>query len=220
MLDTFIYSALAFAFIALFVVGCLIAKRIGWIDIGNVLLLVIAALFYDNGIQAIGKYMGESTLLQSLNWFRYLFHALITPLLILFAWRTLMNTDLKWIKKSVVLWMTIILTISLIGLELMTSVWGMTLEPTWKNGVLSYSKVEHSGISSVMIIIVMIVLLVSSIIVWWKQKWAVYFLGVLSMGSTPLFNYILKTEAAHNIAELLLISALLATQYHQQKKNR
>lgn len=218
MIDTFIYFSLAGAYLVLFLAGCLLAKRYGWMNVEHVLLIVIVALFYDNGIQALGKYVGESVLLRSLNHARYGFHALFTPLLILFAWRTLVNANLAWAKKPIVATLTVILTLSSILIELATGVWGISLAPAWKNGVLSYVKTDHAGTPPVMIIIVIAVLTITSIIIWRKQRWPVYFLGVLSICAAPLIHFLLRTGASHNIAELLLMTALLATVSFQQKK--
>jgi hypothetical protein len=217
MMDTFIYFSLAGAYLVLFLMGCLLANRYGWINVENVLLIVIVALFYDNGIQALGKYVGESMLLQSLNHARYGLHALCTPLLILFAWRTLVNANLAWANKNIALWLTVIVTIGSILIEFATGVWGISLAPNWENGVLSYVKTDQAGIP-LMIIIVITALFITSIIIWWKQRWPVYFLGVLSICAAPLIHILLRTGASHNIAEFLLMTALLATVSFQQKK--
>ena len=162
--------------------------------------------------------MGESAFLHSLNFARYVLHALFTPLLILFAWRTLARSRILWAGKSVTVWLAIILTAGAILLELVTEVRGISLKPVWKNGVLSYEKAERSGIPPLMILIVTTIMFVTSIIIWRKQKWPVYFLGVASMGAAPLIQHVMKTDAAHNITEFLLMSALLATRVRQQKK--
>lgn len=219
-MDTFIFFSLVLAYLVLFLVGVLQAKRYGWMNVENILLIVILALLYDNGIQALGKYVGEGTLLRSLNLARYGLHALITPLLILFAWRTLVNAHLTWAKKTITIWLTVILTISSILIEWLTEVRGISLEPAWKNDVFIYEKAVQTGFPPVMIMIVTAVLFITSIIIWWKQKWPVYFLGILSMSAAPLIYLIWKINSAHNITEFLLMSALLATRSYQHKKLR
>lgn len=215
-MDTVIYFLLTIAFIILLIIGILLAKQDGWIDVSNVLLLVIVALLYDNGILALGKFIGEGDLLKALNELRYWLHALITPLLVLFAWHTLVNANIKWASKKGIQWLVIFLTLFFIIFELYSLVPNLSLEPTWKNGVLSYTKNEED--IPVMIIGVSTILLITSILVWWKQRWPWYFIGILSMGLVPILNSLLQIDAPHNIAEFLLIVALLATKVYQQKR--
>ncbi|WP_066296180.1 hypothetical protein [Bacillus sp. FJAT-29937] len=216
-MDTVIYSLLTISYLILFILGSLLTKGQSWTDIGNVLMMVILALLYDNGILALGKYMGEGDLLRALNLARYYLHALITPLLVLFAWHTLVKANLKWAKKGIVPWLAVLLTICLIIVEFVTVVRGITLEPTMKYGVLSYKNVGAGDGPPVMIIGVSIVLVVTSIMIWMKQKWPWYFIGTLIMSFAPMIHF-LKTAALHNIAEFILILALLATKAYQDKK--
>ena len=216
-MDTVIYSSLTVAYLILFGLGILLAKGHRWTDIGNVLLLVILALLYDNGILALGKYIGEGDLLRALNLARYYLHALITPLLVLFAWQTLAKANLKWAKKGIVPWLAFLLTLCLIIIEFVTVVKGISLEPTMKHGVLSYKNVGTGDNPPIMIIGVTIVLVVTSIIIWIKQKWPWYFVGTLIMSLAPMIHF-LKTDALHNIAEFVLLVSLLATKAYQDRK--
>lgn len=218
-MDTILYFLLALAYLGLFVWGIVLDKRFGRVSVANVLFIVILALLYDNAILAGGRYIGEGNVLERLNQARYWMHALITPLLVLFAWRTLVQANLQWFNKKSVRWLFVIITLGLIVFELVTEVWGLSLEPSWKHGVLSYKKSSDTGIPPVMIIGVTSVLLVASIIVWWKQKWPWFFAGVLAMGLVPLLHLLVKSEALHNVAEFLLMLALLATKVYQDKRN-
>lgn len=213
-MDTIIYCLLTFAYLILLAFGCYLAQRHTWADISNVLLLVILALLYDNAVLAIGHYVGEGETLRAMNLPRYWLHALITPLLILFAWRTLVHAHLHWASHRVVSGCFVLLTVGLIIFDLVVEVWGIHLEPVWTNGVVMYKKVGKSG-PPLMIIGVMSALLVTSLIVWWKQKWPWYFVGILSMGLAPVIHFWLKSNAVHNIGELLLMISLLATKAYQ-----
>ncbi|WNS75468.1 hypothetical protein RRV45_21805 [Bacillus sp. DTU_2020_1000418_1_SI_GHA_SEK_038] len=215
-MDTVIYLLLTIAYLFLFVLGILLTKGHSWTDIGNVLLMVILALLYDNGILALGKYIGEGDLLRSLNLARYYLHALITPLLVLFAWYTLVKANIKWTKKSIVQWLAVLLTICLIIVEFVTVVRGISLVPAMKYGVLGYKNVGAGEGPPIMVIGVSIVLVITSIMIWIKQKWPWYFIGTLIMGLAPMIH--LKTDALHNIAEFVLMLALLATKAYQDKK--
>jgi hypothetical protein len=216
-LDTVIYFILTIAYLILFVWGILLAKKYSWINIGNVVLIVILALFYDNGILALGKYIGEGNALRALNQARYWMHALFTPLLVLFAWQTLVKASLDWAKRGSLQMLILLFTLALIIIELVTVVRGLSLEPVWKQGVLSYQNKNHG--MPIMIIGVSLSLLITSIIIWWKQKWPWYFVGIMCMGLTPALHF-LKTNSIHNISEFLLMLALLATMRFQDKKQQ
>lgn len=213
-MDIIIYYSLAIGYVILFAIGAILARRSGWADIGHVLLLVILALLYDNAVLAIGQYVGEGKTLITMSLPRYWLHACITPLLILFAWRTLVLARIRWANHRVTRWCFALLTVGLISFDLVADVWGIHLEPVWRSGVLVYEKTVES-VPPVMIIVVMSVLFVTSLIVWWKQKWPWYFVGILSMCVTPVINLLTNTHAAHNISELLLMIALLATKAYQ-----
>lgn len=74
-MDTVIYFLLSLAYFILLVIGVKLACKHGWFKIGNVLLIVIIALLYDNGILALRKYVGKGATLKLLNELRYWFHA-------------------------------------------------------------------------------------------------------------------------------------------------
>lgn len=216
-MDTVIYFLLALFYFILLIIGIRLAIQYGWLKIGNVLLIVITALLYDNGVLALGKFIGEGDFLIIFNKMRYWFHACFTPLLVLFAWDTLIKTNFKWAKGTFIKWIVVIFTLFLIIFEIVTVTWGISLEPSWKNDVLSYKKDGGSDSPPIMIIGVSAALFITSAIVWWKQKWPWYFIGIISMGLIPISSFFVKSEALHNIGELVLMIALLATKAHQEK---
>lgn len=214
-MDTVIYSILTIAYLFLLILTLRFFKHHKWIRLEIVLLVVILALLYDNGILAFGRYIGEGSLLKALNEARYWFHALFTPLLVLFAWNTLVLANVQWARKRFVKWLVVALTIGLILVEIGTVVWDISLDPTHESGVLSY---KNSGDkNAVMIIGVSTMLIISSLIVWWKQKWPWYFFGILSMGIIPVLNLFLNSKAIHNFSEFLLMISLVATMGFQDK---
>ncbi|WP_042148054.1 hypothetical protein [Paucisalibacillus sp. EB02] len=215
IMDPIIYVLLTIAYVILFLLGIRTAMQHSWYSIGNILLIVILALTYDNGILALGKYIGEGELLRGLNEARYWLHALVTPLLILLAWHFLINANVQWAKRKLVLGLVLAFTLGLIIIEIITVTWDITLKPTWVYDVLSYKKVGDAY--PIMIIGVSITLLITSILVWWKQKWPWYFTGVLLMGIVPMIH-IFHTGALSNIGEFILIVALLTTRAYQGKR--
>jgi len=85
-MDTFIFFMLVFGYVCLLIWGLLLAKGHGFLNLGNLLLLVILGLVYDNLIIATGRFIGEGSVLENLSYVRFWLHALFTPTLILFAW--------------------------------------------------------------------------------------------------------------------------------------
>ena len=215
-MDTFIYFLIIISYIILFFITSYFSKGQPFIHYDNVLLLVILALLYDNGMLAIGKYIGEGDLLKNLNEFRYWLHGFITPLLILFAWNTLRKADITFSKKATSNLVINIITLIIIFIELFTLLDHSGLEPKWTHGILSYEMTKPFDIP-IMIFAVMFSLLITSIIVWWKQKWPWYFIGVIAMALAPLLERFLETGTAHNISELILMFFLVATKRFQDK---
>ena len=218
-MDTIIYFTLSFAYVILFIWGVRLASQHGWKSVENVLLLVILALIYDNIILGLGKYIGEGEFLLSLNLVRYWLHALITPLLILFAWRTLVNANIEWSQTTTARWMAFLFTLSLIIFDLVMEVGNITLESNWSNGVLSYQSVHAVDNPPIMIIGVSMALFITSIFVWVKQKWSWYFIGIVFMSITPLIGAWIGSDAFHNIGEFILLQSLLATRSFQYQRN-
>ena len=135
-----------------------------------------------------------------------------------FSWHTLVKANLKWAKKGIVPWLAALLTLCLIIIEFVTVVRGISLEPAMNYGVLSYKNARTGDGPPIMIIGVSIVLAVTSIFIWIRQKWPWYFIGTLIMGLAPMFHFF-KTDALHNIAEFVLMLALLATKAYQDKRD-
>ncbi|MBP1968414.1 bacteriorhodopsin [Virgibacillus natechei] len=184
----------------------------------NVILLVIMGLLYDNAILAAGRYIGEGSILQNLNYVRFWLHALFTPLLVVFAWNTLKQANIKWTNYRWLYYGVILCTVSLIMIELITEVFGLSLEAKREYGVLSYHKVEMSSGPPIMILLVTAVLLVASIFVWVKQKWIWFFIGTVLMivGSAAIPP--IDSGAVTNLFELILITFLLLTKAYQNKR--
>lgn len=216
-MDTTIYIMISAAYFILFIFAVRSAHRNSWLKMGNLLLPVIIALLYDNGLLALGKWLGEGNLLKVLNEGRYWLHALITPLLIPFAWNTLTRASFSWAKKRISLSVVWILTLAIIIIEIVTVTWNISLEPSWKNGVLSYRDTGSSHGPPIMMISVTMTLLIASILLWWKRHWPWFFVAILLMGLPALGYFFLKSNALHNISELILMVGLFATKVHQDK---
>jgi hypothetical protein len=216
-MDTLLFFMYMVAYIALFTWGIFLAKNNRWITASNVVLLVVAGLLYDNAIVAVGRYIGEGSILKNLNIARFWIHAFFTPLLVLFAWNILKRADIKWAQKPLAKYGAIFVFFCLVILELFTETLGLKVEAKWEYGVLSYDSIEKSTSPPIMVIIVTAILLLTSLIIWWKQKWIWFFIGTLMMTIGSAVPIPVKSGAIVNGFELVLIVSLMATKYFQDQ---
>ncbi|WP_053589705.1 hypothetical protein [Bacillus sp. FJAT-22090] len=177
----------------------------------NVIYLIVIALVYDNYIIAIGRWIGESSFLESLNLARFWFHALFTPLLVIFSVGTLQESGLKWAQKTWVKAATIIYTLGMIGLELIVETIGIKLIPIQEFDVLRYGTIEEVSGPPLMILFVTLILILCSVVLWVKTKWVLFFIGVfiMTIGSAIPIN--VESGAVTNAFELFLIFTLIWT---------
>ncbi|MFE8695912.1 hypothetical protein ACFYKT_05970 [Cytobacillus sp. FJAT-53684] len=216
-MDLFIYTFITIAYVGILLWGINLAKNNTWFSISNVLILVIIALIYDNAIVAMGGLIGEGRVLKGLNYARYWLHALCTPLLVLYAWKIVENTGIKWISKEWVRIGTSILVIILIFIEVATVITKLELVAKWKYGVLAYENVDEASAAPIMVIVVTLVLLIASIFIWWKLKWRWFFIGTIIMIIGSIVPLPIKSEALTNGLELILIITLMATRQFQER---
>ncbi|MFC7785357.1 MULTISPECIES: hypothetical protein [unclassified Rossellomorea] len=215
-IDTFLFSFFSIAYIGILLIGVIYLRTYKLKSI-VFLLPVVVGLIYDNGIIAIGQFIGEGLLLERLNLARFWIHAFFTPLLVLFSWKTLEQGEVLWAQKPFSTFSAYALTFSLVLFELFTEVAGLHVVANMENGVLSYSSDEPSNGPPVMVLIVSLVLLVSSIIIWSKQKWKWFFAGSLAMIIGSAVSLPIESGAITNFFELGLITSLLGTAIFQSK---
>lgn len=215
-METVLFFLLGFGYIGLFIWGIRLSKNHGLFKLSSVVMLVIIGLIYDNFIIAFGSSFGEGKLLENLSYVRYWIHGLFTPTLILFAWNICMRAGLPWAKKTVWKIFAYLLTISLILLELLTSVRGLKLEATWKNGVLTYESVGQSG-NPIMVITITIVLGIVGWILLRKSHFPWLLIGTIVMMVGGGLIIWLNWFVWMNVLEFLLIVSLLRTKQYQDK---
>ena len=172
--------------------------------------LVVFGLFYDNLIVAIGQYIGEGDLLRNLNALRFYSHAILTPLLIIFAYGVIRQLLGK--GKNDRIWHSVfcLLAVGMIAMGIMADVVNLSLVPMTENGSLRYVNEASEGppIPSIITIIVMIVV---GLIAWRKVGWM-----WLALGSIVMF--VMAAAGANNtmltnIGEVVFVIAIVATDY-------
>ncbi|MBM4764396.1 hypothetical protein [Bacillus sp. B15-48] len=216
-MDTILSFTYSFAYLVLIVWGIFLAKNYGWLTSANVIMLVNAALFYDNFILAIGKFIGEGNTLENLNYPRYLLHAVFTPILIIFAWDSLKRADIQWVQKKSSRYIALLLYVGLVVYSFFTIVWNLELKAKWEYGILSYEKVgKHGGL---MIFIITASLIIASIFIWRRQKWPWLFFGNIVMVIGAILMSKVKSGAVMNGFELILMISITATKHFQDYCN-
>src|SRR5699024_5006927 len=85
-------------YVVLLAWGLALAARHRWATPANIPLLIVAGLVYDNAVLATGRLIGEGPLLEALNLGRFWIHALVTPLLVVFAWHAITRTGAGWAR--------------------------------------------------------------------------------------------------------------------------
>lgn len=209
-MDTSLFFLYSIAYCGLLIWGIFLANKYTWWTLANVTLLVIAALIYDNLIVGLGRYLGEGTILQGLNYGRYWLHAFFTPLLVLFALYSVTRCNVEWVKKSWTKLGAIFLVIGLSILEIVTGIIGGKLEPEWKYGVLSYHISNKAG-PPLMVMIVTLFLLLAAIVLWRKIKWRFLMIALLIMAFGGALQKFVNSSALNNGFELILMVSIMGT---------
>lgn len=215
-METFISFLLGFGYVFLWIWGFFLANKYGFMKLTNVLLLVIFGLIYDNFIIASGKFIGEGMVLENLSYVRYWLHALFTPTLILFAWTIYFSACLPWAHKKPLKVLAFLLTIGLIFYEWSTSIKVLKLEPSLKNGLLTYESVGKA-VSPVMVIIITLALGVVGLLLMIKLRFFWLLAGTLVMILGGILAIWIKNFPVLNVSEFVLIVTLLLTKQHIEK---
>ena len=75
------------------------------------------ALIYDQTVLAVGRWLGEGNRLEQLNELRFWFHALCTPLLVIFCWHALVRANIALFQKRKMMGFAWGLTIFLLAIN-------------------------------------------------------------------------------------------------------
>ena len=186
-------------------------RKFSWYSL--LILIVVYGLAYENIVISIGQYIGEGTVLQSLNWVRFAVHALFTPTLMISAFGMLKRSEVKFAQNQY--WHGAICTLSLILILLGSydSILKINLVPVTDNGVLRYvNDFEFIKGPPLPAVLTIILVLISGNILWRKIKWAYLFLASIVMFVTAALpsNYLVW----QNIGEVIFAGGLVLTEIH------
>ncbi len=134
---TIAYVAFVAAFAALFWQSMLVyrARRSSYTLL---LAIVLAGLAYDTFTILIGRFLGEGTLLQTLNAGRYLVHGIATPSMMIFAFGVLRSGNIGWAQSRAAHIGVCVFTTLLIALGIYQDVIALELAPRTVFDTLRY----------------------------------------------------------------------------------
>lgn len=218
-MDTLLFAGYTLVYVVLLAWGLTLAARHRWATPANIPLLVVAGLVYDNAVLATGRLIGEGPLLEGLNLGRFWIHALLTPLLVVFAWHAIARTGAGWARTRWAAVVAVVVAVGLVVLEL-THVVGLELEPREEYGVLSYADVGAAGGPPVMVLAVSAALLVAGFLVWRRQGWVWLLVGTALMTVGSSVPVPVDSGAVTNAFEVVLLVSILATKAFQDRAAR
>ena len=145
------------------------------------LLLVLAGLFYDTFIIAIGKFVGEGDLLKTLNAGRFYVHALLTPTMMIFGFGILRKAGVKWAQSRTTHIVICVFTTLLIALGAYSDILRLDLQTKVVADVLRYT--NEGGIKGPPLpaILTIIFLIVAGISLWRNTGWMWFAIGGILM---------------------------------------
>jgi hypothetical protein len=169
--------------------------------------VVAAGLVYDNGIVALGSTIGAGDLLLALNLPRFVVHALVTPLLIVFAAGAARDAGLAWARPRAVRAGFWLLTAALVVYGVVTELVGLTLVPGREGDALRYSAAESAlpvpAVATVVVLLVVGVALLVRARSGWMLLGAAVMFAASAVPAVPL--------AVGNLGEVALIAGLALT---------
>lgn len=214
-MDTVLYFLFTAAYIGLIIWG--LSRQRSW-NFMSFIYLVLLGLIYDNGMIALGKFIGEGSLLENLSLLRFWSHALLTPTLVLFSYGALREAGVEWSRKKVVGIAAILYTAALIGIELLLETIGMELTLEKEYGVLRYVSADPASGPPIMVLLVSVVLIAAGAILWKKREWKWMLVGAVVMTIGSAVEIPVDSSAATNAFELFLLTALVWTKIHLERR--
>ena len=176
----------------------------------------LLALFYDCLIIGLGRFIGASELLHLLNAPRFIAHALITPLLIIFIFGVARRVGLGWAHSRTAHALFCVFALFLVLVGARPGIWHLSLQPKVYEDTLRYVNVAEVG-PPLPAILVIIVFLIIGAMLWVRTKSPWVFLGALFMFiCAPLGA---KLPLVGNIGELGISAAIIQAEKRAQGKD-
>ena len=214
-METVLFFGLALADVALLVWGIALANRHGWMTSANLVLLTLFGLFYDNLLLALGRFIGAGALLETLSYGRFVLHALLTPLLVVWAWHATRRAGMPWARRERARTGVIGVTLALIAFELVTQVAGLNLDAELHQGVVKYSDAVPTQGPPLMAVIVAATIIASGVVLWRRLRWPWLLAGSVLLVVGSIVSALSAQDVVTNIFEFVLLLSIMATKAHQ-----
>lgn len=217
--DTLIFAGLALAYVVLLGWGLAAARPPRVTTSAAAPFLVVAGLVYDNTVLAVGHTIGTGPLLEALSAGRYWVHALVTPLLVVFARHAVARAGAAWARTRAAVVGGWLLALALVVLEIVTVAGHLELVTREEYGVLSYTDDGAAG-PPVMVIVVGLVLVAAGVELLRRTRWPWLLVGSGLMLVGSAVPVPVESAAVTNVFELVLLVSLVVTRVHQDRAVR
>jgi hypothetical protein len=206
------YFVIAMCQVGLLTYAVMVLRRGRKVKVSDsvILVLVLCSLIYDNMMLAWGTSIGDGDLLKYLSVPRYVTHALLTPMLILFAALSAgrMNVDGYRSREKLTFWGAI--TFFAIWYGLFADGVTLQLVSVTEDGLLRYAA-HHAGASppplAVMTTGISLIIIGASMQRFGRWPWL--FVGAMAMMIAAIFWA--DSGVIANIGELMLLTSLVVT---------
>ncbi|MFJ3702983.1 MULTISPECIES: hypothetical protein [Streptomyces] len=171
--------------------------------------LVCSALVWDNGVIAVGSSVGAGPLLETLSVPRFVAHALLTPLLVLWSLSAAEHAGLRWARRRAVRGAAAGLTVLLVAAGVLHDVIGLTLRTERWADTLRYVNDAASPTGPLPAIITGLVVLSAGIVLWRSTGFA--WLAVTAAVMVVVSGAAVQVPVLGNAGEVVLDIGLLLT---------
>lgn len=178
-------------------------------------LLPMVGLIYDNAVVGLGSFIGESDLLKNLNAVRYISHALLTPLLIIFAFGVARRAGVAWAQSRRVHIAFCLLSVAMIAVGGYMDIIRLSLEPTAEAGLIRYVNVGVKGPPIASIVTIIVVIIVGVFL--WRQSKSPW----LALGSVIMFFAAMigvRVVGVANMGEISMVGGILSGEQVAQRR--
>ncbi|AGJ58504.1 hypothetical protein F750_6077 [Streptomyces sp. PAMC 26508] len=171
--------------------------------------LVCAALVWDNGVIALGSSVGAGPLLESLSVPRFVAHALLTPLLVLWSLSAAEHAGLHRAKGRGARGAAVGLTVLLVAAGVLHDILGLTLRAERWADTLRYVNDAASPTGPLPAIVTGLVVLSAGIVVW--RSTGFVWLAVTAAVMVTVSGAAVQVPVLGNAGEVVLNVGLLLT---------
>jgi len=148
-------------------------------SIGTLMVVLVnAAMIYENGILAVGVLIGHGSLLEALSWGRFIGYAVFPAFLVISALDLAKRSGAQFAARRNVWIGAWVFVFALIAFALLVEVIGRQLEPRELNGVIRYMW-ANKGVPPLGVILMNISLIGFGVVVWRKAHSPILLLGAI-----------------------------------------